>query len=326
MPSLAATKKRSHHDSSTKSKASRPNKKQKKQPAYQSESEDDSSFKPVNLMESDDEVGLDAVVDSGNFSDSDANSQSDSESEDESSARQKLGKPKKNLPKTQKRKLAQDAPPSSDDEEEADGSGGDSGDDDDDADSFDLEGSDDGDDSALGGNRKSKSKRNDPTAFATSLQKILGTKLSTARRSDPVLSRSVDAQKASKEIIDAALEAKARKQMRAQKLAAQEKGRVKDVIIGSRDNATGELEMSTGAIRENEKHLRRAATRGVKEVFNAFLRAQQAGMDAESQSKRDGFTGVEGRKEKVSEMSRKGFLDLIANGGGKMKKGGIEEA
>ncbi|KAF2994631.1 hypothetical protein G7054_g2322 [Neopestalotiopsis clavispora] len=325
MAPLTSTKKRSHHDSSTKSKVSRPNKKQKKQPAYQSESEDESSFKPVDLMDSDDEGELDAVVeDAGNFSDSDANSQSDSASEDEDSARDKLGKPKKSQPKASQRKLAQDAPPSSDDDEESEGDNGDS--DGDDADSFDLEGSENGDDSTMGGDRKSKSKRNDPAAFATSLQKILGTKLSTARRSDPVLSRSVDAQKASKEIIDAALEAKARKQMRAQKLAAKEKGRVKDVIAGSRDNTTGESEVSTGEIREKEKQLRRAATRGVKEVFNAFLRAQQAGMDAEAQAKKDGFTGVEGKKERVSEMSRKGFLDLIANGGGKLKKGGIEEA
>ncbi|ETS86146.1 hypothetical protein PFICI_04171 [Pestalotiopsis fici W106-1] len=329
MAPLKSTKKRSHHDSSTRSKASRPNKKQKKQPVYQSESEDESSFKPVNLMDSDDEGGLDVVVDdAGDLSGSDADSQSDSASENEDSARDKLGRPKKSLPKASKRKLAQDAPSSSDDDAEGEGNNGnsDEDDEDDDGDSFDLEGSDNGDESVLGGNRKSKSKRNDPAAFATSLQKILGTKLSTARRSDPVLSRSVDAQKASKEIIDAALEAKARKQMRAQKLAAKEKGRVKDVIAGSGDNTTGEPQVSTGEIREKEKQLRRAATRGVKEVFNAFLRAQQAGMDAEAQARKDGFTGVEGRKEKVSEMSRKGFLDLIANGGGKLKKGGIEEA
>ncbi|KAH6658703.1 Rrp15p-domain-containing protein, partial [Truncatella angustata] len=289
----------------------RPVKKQKKQTAYESESEDDaeSGFQPVNLLDSDDEGGLDAVVDDGAASDSEAGSHSDSGSEDGSSARQKLQKPK-----TTKRKLAQDAPPSSDDEDDEDSEM--------DGDEFDLDASDD--ETEAGG--KGKSKRNDPTAFATSLQKILGTKLSTSKRSDPVLSRSVDAHKASKEIIDAALEAKAKRQMRAAKLAALEKGRVKDVITGTQNDQTGELVTSTGDIREKERQLRRAATRGVKEVFNAFLRAQQAGMEAESQARKDGFTGVEGRKEKVSEMSRKGFLDLIATGGGKMKKGAIDEA
>lgn len=315
------SKKRSHTESAAKLKQSRPSKKQKKQARYHSDSEEEveekSAFKPVNLLESDDEGGLDAVVDDGASSNSD--SEAESNSDDESSARQKLTKPKAKPSKSTKQKLAQDAPPSSDDEENDDDQAYS------DADSFDIGDSDDEDGDAAGG-RKTKSKRNDPTAFATSLQKILGTKLSTSRRSDPVLSRSVEAHKASKEIIDAALEAKARKQMRAQKLAALERGRVKDVITGSRNDATGELEISTSDIREKEKQLRRAATRGVKEVFNAFLRAQQAGMDAEVQAKRDGFTGVEGKKEKVSEMSRKGFLDLIANGGGNLKKGGIEEA
>ncbi|KAK9783640.1 putative Ribosomal RNA-processing protein 15 [Seiridium cardinale] len=320
----STTKKRSYRDSNTKSRVGRPHKRQRKpQDVYHSNSEEEeeeqSTFKPVNLMESDDEGGLDAVVDDGASSDSAADSQSDSGSEDENSARQKLEKPKAIEPKTKKRKLAQDAPLSSGDDEQDD-------EEESDADSFDLDEDEDGDESTLGGGRNSKSKRNDPAAFATSLQKILGTKLSTSRRSDPVLSRSVDAHKASKEVVDAALEAKARKQMRAAKLAAQEKGRVKDVIIGSRNDATGELEISTGEIREKEKQLRRAATRGVKELFNAFLKAQQAGMDAEVQARKEGFTGVEGRKEKVTEMSRKGFLDLIATGGGKPKKGGIEEA
>ncbi|KAK6073347.1 DUF1665 domain protein [Seiridium cupressi] len=324
----STTKKRSYRESNTKSRVGRPHKRQRKpQDVYHSNSEEDeeeqSTFKPVNLMESDDEGGLDAVVDDGASSDSAADSQSDSGSEDENSATQKLKKPKAIESKTKKRKLAQDAPLSSDDDEndaEQDNE------EDSDADSFDLDEDEDDDESTLGGGRNSKSKRNDPAAFATSLQKILGTKLSTSRRSDPVLSRSVDAHKASKEVVDAALEAKARKQMRAAKLAAQEKGRVKDVIIGSRNDATGELEISTGEIREKEKQLRRAATRGVKELFNAFLKAQQAGMDAEIQARKEGFTGVEGRKEKVTEMSRKGFLDLIATGGGKPKKGSIEEA
>lgn len=310
-----SSKKRSHQDAAAKPKGSRPIKKQKKQQAYHSDSEEeDSLFKPVNLLDSDDEGGLDAVVGDDALSGSDDESQ-DSASEDENSARQKL---KKSEPSTQK-KLAQDAPPSSDNEDDDDDSDGYG------EDEFDLDASDD-EGQATGANRGRLNKRNDPAAFANSLQKILGTKLSTSRRSDPVLSRSADAHKASKEIVDAALEAKARKQMRAQKLAALERGRIKDVITGSRDNITGELETSTGEIREKEKQLRRAATRGVKEVFNAFLRAQQAGMEADSQARKDGFHGVENRKEKVTEMSRKGFLDLIATGGGKLKKGGIEEA
>ncbi|PQE06997.1 hypothetical protein CJF30_00009393 [Rutstroemia sp. NJR-2017a BBW] len=73
-----------------------------------------------------------------------------------------------------------------------------------------------------------KRKRNDPEAFATSMSKILGSKLSASKRSDPVLSRSVTAIEASKEMTDLALEKKAKSKLREEKKAALEKGRVKD--------------------------------------------------------------------------------------------------
>lgn len=62
-------------------------------------------------------------------------------------------------------------------------------------------------------------KRNDPTAFATSMSKILNTKLATSKRSDPVLSRSKDASNAVKEITEAKLEAKARQKLKDEKNA-----------------------------------------------------------------------------------------------------------
>jgi len=65
-----------------------------------------------------------------------------------------------------------------------------------------------------------KRKRNDPEAFATSMSKILGSKLSTSKRSDPVLSRSANAIQTSKEITDAALEKKAKQKLRAEKREA----------------------------------------------------------------------------------------------------------
>jgi hypothetical protein len=320
------SKKRTHADSTgAKSKVSRPNKKQKKQPGHHGSDEEEAdgeSFQPVSMLDSDDEADLDATVDDGASS-------SDSESSDEEqfSARQTLKKqnPKTAKPKS-KSKLAQDAPPSSDDEE--DGEEDDSEDELDDgahsdADSFDLEADDD--DSAATATR-AKSKRNDPTAFATSLQKILGTKLATSRRSDPLLSRSAEAQQASRDLVDSALEAKARRQMRQQKLAALEKGRVRDVLVATRNEATGEVETSTSEILETERRLRKTAQRGVVKLFNAVRQAQVKGQEAEQQSRKDGFVGVKGREEKVTEMSRKGFLDLIASGGGGLKKGGIEEA
>jgi hypothetical protein len=75
-----------------------------------------------------------------------------------------------------------------------------------------------------------KRKRNDPEAFATSMSKILSSKLSASKRSDPVLSRSVTAIQASKEITDLALEKKAKHKLREERKTVLDKGRVKDVL------------------------------------------------------------------------------------------------
>lgn len=41
--------------------------------------------------------------------------------------------------------------------------------------------------------------------------------------------------------------------------------------------------------------------------------------------RKEGMVGVKRKEEKIIEMSRKGFLDFIVNGGGGLKKGGLEE-
>ncbi|PCD41584.1 hypothetical protein AU210_004132 [Fusarium oxysporum f. sp. radicis-cucumerinum] len=170
------------------------------------------------------------------------------------------------------------------------------------------------------------SKRNDPNAFATSLSKILSTKLSSSKRSDPVLARSAAAHEASKAAVDSALESKAKKQMREQKKRAFEKGRVKDVLIATTNDATGELETSTSEIMETERRLRKVAQRGVVKLFNAVRAAQVKAVEAEKGVKKEGVIGMKKREEKVNEMSKKGFLELIASGGGGLKKGALEEA
>ncbi|EFX00262.1 duf1665 domain containing protein [Grosmannia clavigera kw1407] len=189
------------------------------------------------------------------------------------------------------------------------------------------------DSSDEGSNRAGpRSKRNDPSTFSTSLQKILGTKLSTSRRSDPVLARSAAAREASRRIVDAALEEKAKRQLRLEKRVALEKGRVKDVLIASNasgaefgDATNGDSE-TTATILETERKLRKVAQRGVVKLFNAVRAAQVKAAEAERTAKKEGVLGIDKRDAKITEMSRKGFLDLIASGGGGLKKGGLEEA
>ncbi|KAF2841228.1 Rrp15p-domain-containing protein, partial [Patellaria atrata CBS 101060] len=158
--------------------------------------------------------------------------------------------------------------------------------------------------------RKMK-KRNDPQAFATSIEKILSSKLSTSKRADPVLSRSKDAALANKELADAKLEAKARHKLREEKRQALDKGRVTDVLgLQSTDTSTAE-------ITEKEKKLRKIAQRGVIKLFNAFRAAQVKGEQAAREARKQGVVGLDKKQEKVTEMSKKGFLDLIAGGGKK---------
>ncbi|KAH7264250.1 Rrp15p-domain-containing protein [Fusarium solani] len=281
----------------------RPSKKQKRRALqeYNSDSEGDDAqqnFDAVNLLDSDDDIH-NANVDDVGASDNEGTS-----SDEEGPA---LKKPLK------KTKAKAQAEPQSDSEAEDD-------------EEEDEEGSDDDDDDEEVGGKRKKSKRNDPNAFATSLSKILSTKLSTSKRSDPVLSRSAAAHEASKAAVDSALESKARKQIRDQKRLALEKGRVKDVLIATANDTTGELETSTSEILVTERRLRKVAQRGVVKLFNAVRAAQVKALETEKNSRKEGVIGMEQRKEKVNEMSKKGFLELIASGGGGLKKGALEEA
>ncbi|KAI1002356.1 hypothetical protein K3495_g5845 [Podosphaera aphanis] len=178
-------------------------------------------------------------------------------------------------------------------------------------------------------NLTKKRKRNDPTAFATSMSKILGAKLATSKRSDPVLARNTDALQASREIVDAALERKARHKLRLERREALDKGRVKDVLGAttafdaalSADGGTGVQELV-----ETEKKLKKTAQRGVVKLFNAVRAAQVKGEEAARELRQKGIVGQGTREQKINEMSKKGFLDLIASGGGTLKAGAIEEA
>ncbi|KAL9126094.1 MAG: hypothetical protein Q9217_004810 [Psora testacea] len=185
---------------------------------------------------------------------------------------------------------------------------------------------------------KIKSKRNDPTAFASSISAILGSKLTTAKRVDPVLSRSATAAEANASVANSKLEIKARRKLREDKKEAFERGRVKDVLLGTdRPGArvgTGngaeeglDGEQSVGETIEQERRLRKTAQRGVVKLFNAVRQAQVKAEEARAQG------GSRGRKEeRVGEMTKKGFLEMVATGGGnsggskKTEGAAIEEA
>lgn len=310
-----SNRKRSHD---AKFKSQRPPKKLKrKQKEYHSDSdeEEETDFKAVNLLDSDEEDIHNATVEDI----PESGDQSSSGEEDAAPPPpKKTAKMSMRIKQPQKSKKDDAKDQSSDEEEEED--------DDDESDSEMGEDDDEAPEGLESRTKTSKSKRNDPNAFATSLSKILSTKLSTNKRSDPVLARSAAAHEASKAAMDSALEAKARKQLREQKKKALEKGRVKDVLVATTNETTGELETTTSEIMETERRLRKVAQRGVVKLFNAVRAAQVAAASAEKSVKREGVLGMNKREEKVNEMSKKGFLDLIASGGGGLSKHALEEA
>ncbi|KAJ5831924.1 hypothetical protein N7474_000235 [Penicillium riverlandense] len=169
---------------------------------------------------------------------------------------------------------------------------------------------------ATGANRKSVSKRNDPTAFSTSISKILSTKLPTAARADPVLSRSRNAAQTSSDLANEKLDQQARAKLRAEKKEELDRGRVRDVMGIERG--------MTGAVTEEEKRLRKMAQRGVVKLFNAVRAAQVRGEEAAKEERQKGTVGMGEREKAVNEVSKQGFLDLI--NGKKGKPLNIEEA
>lgn len=166
-------------------------------------------------------------------------------------------------------------------------------------------GSDDEDNTGptTGANRKSVSKRNDPEAFSTSISKILSTKLSQSARKDPVLSRSREAAATSASLADERLDRKAKAKLRAERKEELERGRDKDVL--------GLDSGKAGEIAEDEKRLRKIAQRGVVKLFNAVRAAQVKGEQTAKEERKKGTIGISHREEKVNEMSKQGFLDLI---------------
>ncbi|KAF3926679.1 hypothetical protein ABW21_db0202421 [Orbilia brochopaga] len=149
-----------------------------------------------------------------------------------------------------------------------------------------------------------KRKRTDPAAFASSMSKILSSHLTATARKDPVLVR---AKHTAAHIDDAKLEAKARRLLTAEKRAALDRGRVRDVV--PRDDASGE-EVKT--VLEREKALRKVAQRGVIKLFNAVRAAQVTGNEAARENKVKGTLGIDSRSKNVTEISKESFLDMIS--------------
>ncbi|KAL4886325.1 Rrp15p-domain-containing protein [Aspergillus karnatakaensis] len=263
-------------------KTGRPNKKFRKQRQYHSSDDEDDNeptdFKAVDLADSDDEPEQVTT---------------------------------KNLKQKSTRKPEPKKKPESDEDDQSE-SNADSDADDDDNDEY-LD-SDDSTGATEG--RRNVPKRNDPSAFSTSISKILATKLPSSARADPVLSRSKTVTQATTQLAEEKLDNQARAKLRAEKKEELDRGRVRDV----RGLETGQA----GAVAEEEKRLRKIAQRGVVKLFNAVRAAQVRGEEAAREERKKGTVGIGEREKNVNQVSKQGFLELIS--GKKGKPLNIEEA
>ena len=281
-------------------KVARPSKKSRKQREYHSSSEDEdddgddepTDFKSVSLADSDEEENVKAKKQP---------SQRNIKS---------LGQGQKK--KEEEKKAAEE---DDDDDDDADSIHSDDGDG---VASEDASGSDASSDEGNDGETSSRTvpKRNDPSAFSTSISKILSTKLPTSARADPVLSRSKGASQTTTDFADEKLDRQARAKLRAEKKEELDRGRIRDVMGIERGQA--------GAVAEEEKRLRKVGQRGVVKLFNAVRAAQVRGEEAVKQERKKGTIGMGEREKAANEVSKQGFLELISGKQGKPLN--IEEA
>lgn len=111
-----------------------------------------------------------------------------------------------------------------------------------------------------------KKRKTDSEAFSKAMTAILGSKIKSHDRKDPILVRS---KKTAKEIDASRLEAKARRAIVAEKKSQIDKERIKTLYTpGDTENLHKLL--------EHEKKLKKTAQRGVVKLFNAIQASQRA--------------------------------------------------
>ncbi|KAK3828956.1 MAG: Rrp15p-domain-containing protein [Benniella sp.] len=188
---------------------------------------------------------------------------------------------------------------SSDDDSGSENDGEDERESDDDADN-DADGADDDDDNEKEGDDlegvsasgfKKTSKKNTEESMAEAMSKILGSTLRKADASTPILARSRGVER---KLEEEKMEAKARKAINSEKKRLANKDRVKPDYTGM----------------EYEKKLRKVATRGVVQLFNA-IKAQQKATEELTEKTRPITTND---KDKVANLTKASFLDLLKSG------------
>lgn len=138
-----------------------------------------------------------------------------------------------------------------------------------------------------------KRKKNDPEDFANAMSKILASGLSTAKRTNPILARSIESKRLDEATLDEKITEKAKRQLNAEKKLKLEKNH-NGTVIGATDE-------EQARVIERERQLRKVAQRGVVRLFNAMRASQTSALTSNSTKQR----------ETAQETSKSSFLDMI---------------
>lgn len=149
--------------------------------------------------------------------------------------------------------------------------------------------------------KRKKNKDDGSESFANAVNAILGSKLKAYDRKDPILARS---KQTIKKAESEKLEAKARRELLAEKKKVYDKDRVKDLL--PKDDSTAR------EVLEHEKRLKKIAQRGVVRLFNVVMSTQTRTSSEVSKTK---VLGQDQKDKLISEVSKEKFFDLIKAAG-----------
>lgn len=138
--------------------------------------------------------------------------------------------------------------------------------------------------------------------FASAMTSILDSRVKAHDRENPIMIRN---RRKAREIEESKLEAKAKRELRKEKISQQDRAHVTDLVSKDSDVAGKQL--------QHEKILRKTAQRGVIRLFNAINASQNAAGDAEASIAGD-VHGLDKKAQKVTEVSKDKFLDMIRSG------------
>lgn len=148
--------------------------------------------------------------------------------------------------------------------------------------------------------RKTKAADDGAASFSSAVTAILGSKLKSYDRKDPILARQKQVIKKQE---NDKLEAKAKRALALEKKKVYDKDRIRDLL------PTGE---NARQVLEKEQQMKKIAQRGVIRLFNVVMSTQNKTQKEVSGKK----LLNEGQREKlITEVSKEKFFDLVKHAG-----------